>query len=98
MCLVYKEKMFHFWFNTFFVQETVDANELLRNGGTHPDDSLQNIQCLTLPKADLDRANKDKSHKLFSPNFKVRQYLSIFSIVWYGFLECVLSLKVSFFC
>lgn len=69
-----KEKMFHFWFNTFFVQETVDANELLRNGGTHPDDSLQNIQCLTLPKADLDRANKDKSHKLFSPNFKVKVF------------------------
>ncbi|CAG5123128.1 unnamed protein product, partial [Candidula unifasciata] len=50
-----REKMFHFWFNTFFVTERENSNELLS---------------LTLPKMELDRANKDKSHKLFSPNFK----------------------------
>ncbi len=42
-----KEKMFHFWFNTFFVDGTV----------------------LRLPKSEIDKANKDKKHKLFPASF-----------------------------
>ncbi|XP_059170264.1 phosphatidylinositol 3,4,5-trisphosphate 3-phosphatase and dual-specificity protein phosphatase PTEN-like isoform X1 [Physella acuta] len=66
-----REKMFHFWFNTFFVtdRERVQQNGSVSNGsGEEPAEYLS----LTLPKSELDRANKDKSHKLFSPNFKVK--------------------------
>ncbi|ESO85792.1 hypothetical protein LOTGIDRAFT_195725, partial [Lottia gigantea] len=63
-----KEKMFHFWFNTYFVY---DLEEIPMNGSSHDDSAHKHYLTVTLPKMDLDRANKDKSHKLFSPNFKV---------------------------
>lgn len=70
-----KEKMFHFWFNTFFVtdRERVHQNGAASNGA---DEDYNEHLSLTLPKSELDRANKDKSHKLFSPNFKVKVYFS----------------------
>lgn len=45
-----KEKMFHLWFNTFFIE-----------------DSMR----LVVPKNQLDKANKDKKHKLFPRDFAV---------------------------
>lgn len=45
-----KEKMFHLWFNTFFVEESMS---------------------LVIPKSQLDKANKDKKHKLFPADFKL---------------------------
>ncbi|BFZ17720.1 hypothetical protein BsWGS_20759 [Bradybaena similaris] len=69
-----REKMFHFWFNTFFVTERENSHQ---NGTAGTADSENNeLLSLTLPKMELDRANKDKSHKLFSPNFKVKIYFS----------------------
>ncbi|KAK7484659.1 hypothetical protein BaRGS_00024067 [Batillaria attramentaria] len=67
-----KEKMLHFWFNTFFVTEPYDHGGSSQNGAGHSDRQQPELLCLTLPKMELDRANKDKSHKLFSPNFKVK--------------------------
>lgn len=67
-----KEKMFHFWFNTFFANEVYNPPERVQNGAGHSHGRPTELICLTVPKMDLDRANKDKSHKLFSPNFKVR--------------------------
>ncbi|KAK6171573.1 hypothetical protein SNE40_019730 [Patella caerulea] len=68
-----KEKMFHFWFNTFFVRE---HEEIQKNGSSSDDGSRHYYLTLTLPKMELDRANKDKSHKLFSPNFRIKVYFS----------------------
>jgi phosphatidylinositol-3,4,5-trisphosphate 3-phosphatase/dual-specificity protein phosphatase PTEN len=69
-----KEKMFHFWFNTFFV---TDRENLHQNGAACAAGNENNeLLSLTLPKMELDRANKDKSHKLFSPNFKVKIFFS----------------------
>lgn len=45
-----KEKMFHLWFNTFFVDDTLTFR---------------------LAKPELDKANKDKKHKLFPESFAV---------------------------
>ena len=61
--------MFHFWFNTFFVQEHEKADP--ENGDALSPTSCDEYLTLTLPKMELDRANKDKSHKAYSPNFKV---------------------------
>ena len=65
-----QEKMLHFWFNTFFVHEVASPSAIPRNGAGYLGEPAE-LLVLTLPKMELDRVNKDKSHKLFSPNFKV---------------------------
>ncbi|CAH1793904.1 unnamed protein product [Owenia fusiformis] len=74
-----KEKMLHFWFNTFFVREKEQLRQL--NGSQEPNgDSIYlssgEYLTLTIPKEELDKASKDKAHKLFSPNFKVKLYFT----------------------
>ncbi|RVE48004.1 hypothetical protein evm_007316 [Chilo suppressalis] len=62
-----KEKLFHFWFNTFFVAAGVGAVRI-----PPPSDSPnQETFKLTLNKWQLDDAHKDKQHKIYSPDFKV---------------------------
>ncbi|KAL8616913.1 hypothetical protein ACOMHN_041832 [Nucella lapillus] len=68
-----KEKMLHFWFNTFFVYETAASSSVPKNGAGSYGDARE-LLVLTIPKVDLDRANKDTAHKFFSPNFKVKVY------------------------
>nr|BAU21064.1 Hr-PTEN protein [Halocynthia roretzi] len=82
-----KEKLFHFWFNTFFVQR-MQKPEKRHTGASYPNNIVPNgsarsyYRCkhmphekdmltLTIPKMELDKANKDRANKLFSPNFKV---------------------------
>ncbi|CAG4942746.1 unnamed protein product [Parnassius apollo] len=62
-----RDKLFHFWFNTFFVAAAVGAVRV-----PPPTDSpnLETFK-LTLNKWQLDDAHKDKQHKLYSPDFKV---------------------------
>ena len=60
--------MFHFWFNTFFVRDF----EHMHHDGSGRDYREERVLSLTLKKHELDRANKDKAHKLFSPNFEVK--------------------------
>ncbi|XP_074099521.1 phosphatase and tensin-like protein isoform X1 [Cotesia typhae] len=97
-----KEKLFHFWFNTFFVRDSPlsnnDSEEMpfersvraLSCGGTTMEfpamvdaDSKPRTSSLASPgpmpptlvleinKLGLDGAHKDKSHKIFAPDFKV---------------------------
>ena len=91
--------MFQFWFNTFFVSGlTPQPSEGEATMKTFNfDGRKQNEEGATswfeLHKEDLDKANKDKKNKIYSPIFKVRRFTFIFmssyvawSILGYDFL------------
>ncbi|XP_071952401.1 phosphatidylinositol 3,4,5-trisphosphate 3-phosphatase and dual-specificity protein phosphatase PTEN-like [Antedon mediterranea] len=75
-----KDKMFHFWVNTFFVLNSRGENIHQCNTEDLPQMKActKNKQMLvmTLNKEELDKANKDKTNRLYSPNFKVICYFS----------------------
>ena len=67
--------MFIFWFNTYFVKcgYTPDKPD---GGGEknfeYTDEEGSEHRTFTLSKEDLDKANKDKKHKIYPPEFKVK--------------------------
>lgn len=74
-----KEKIFQFWFNTFFVVDevsTANSNGFVHENGNSAKDTNEKTLVLTLKKHELDIVNKkDKQNKVFSSEFKVRSVL-----------------------
>lgn len=63
-----KEKLFQFWFNTFFVCDLLDLNGYLDRNGS----GEESCYILSFEKNELDIVNKkDKQNKVFSADFKV---------------------------
>lgn len=66
-----KEKMFQFWFNTFFVRDERECDTNGFSDSANNGDS-NNVLVLCLNKRELDIVNKkDKQHKSFSSDFRV---------------------------
>ena len=70
--------MFQFWFNTYFASgltpkssEGEASMETREFNNKAQDEKLEATSFFELQKEDLDKANKDKKNKIFSPNFKV---------------------------
>lgn len=72
--VVGKDKLFHFWFNTFFVaamqQPHMKSSARPYNSSGHMPREKDKLT-LTICKSELDKANKDRSNKIFPANFKV---------------------------
>ncbi|KAJ8977396.1 hypothetical protein NQ317_013300 [Molorchus minor] len=63
-----KEKLFQFWFNTFFITDVVDINGYVDRIGSGED----SCYVLSFEKNELDIVNKkDKQNKVFSADFKL---------------------------
>ncbi|XP_067621507.1 serine-rich adhesin for platelets [Eurosta solidaginis] len=60
--LTHKKKLFHFWFNTYFVRDAAVVEE--------EGDEAKLVY--TLNKCEIDDAHKDKEHKCFAEGFKVQ--------------------------
>lgn len=71
-----KDKMFQFWLNTFFVEADDKPKENGRKSWAGEVPGSSNYYTVTIPKCELDKANKDKAHKLFSPNFQVKLHFT----------------------
>ncbi|XP_046860575.1 phosphatidylinositol 3,4,5-trisphosphate 3-phosphatase and dual-specificity protein phosphatase PTEN-like [Xenia sp. Carnegie-2017] len=76
-----KDLMFQFWFNTFFVSGlTPQPSEGEASMTTHHDKNENEIEPTSwfeLHKEDLDKANKDKKNKIYSPDFKLKVYFIV---------------------
>lgn len=69
-----KERMFQFWFNTFFIsQQATDVEVLYEDEPTLKTVRLDTDLCyFDIGKEDLDKAHKDAKDKIYNKDFKVR--------------------------
>ncbi|CAB3988947.1 Phosphatidylinositol 3,4,5-trisphosphate 3-phosphatase and dual-specificity phosphatase PTEN [Paramuricea clavata] len=77
-----KDLMFQFWFNTFFVSGlTPPPSEaeptMMTQNFKDQDDEVGATSWFELHKEDLDKANKDKKNKIYSPNFKLQVVFTV---------------------
>lgn len=97
--LTHKKKLFHFWFNTYFVRDDsgmcnnfnlvllfkVSFNEFLIFTVIEEEGEEAKL-VYTLNKCEIDDAHKDKEHKCFSEGFKVNIIFYFIKIKRHSFL------------
>ncbi|EDO32901.1 predicted protein [Nematostella vectensis] len=69
-----KERMFQFWFNTFFIStgaNMTDSREGEPTIHTFKESRNSDVRWFAIPKQFVDKAHKDNKCKVFSPDFKV---------------------------
>ncbi|XP_071952833.1 phosphatidylinositol 3,4,5-trisphosphate 3-phosphatase and dual-specificity protein phosphatase PTEN-like [Antedon mediterranea] len=77
-----KRSLFHFWFNTFFIVHCTtglsssDSTDSLPRTESSTDSNSGDNYVLVINKDEIDKANKDKTNKFFSPNLKITCYFS----------------------
>ena len=76
--------MFQFWFNTFFVSGLTpppsegEASMVIKSFPQNQQgEPVGATSWFELHKEDLDKANKDKKNKIYSPDFKVGYFAII---------------------
>lgn len=72
-----KERMCVFWFNTFFLKHGVTLDHPEGGGIIEKSNGKDEVRYYELHKKELDKANKDKKHKFFPENFKIRLDITI---------------------
>ncbi|XP_057297708.1 phosphatidylinositol 3,4,5-trisphosphate 3-phosphatase and dual-specificity protein phosphatase PTEN-like isoform X2 [Hydractinia symbiolongicarpus] len=73
----YEERMCVFWFNTFFLKHGVTLDHPEGGGIIEKSKGTDEVRYYELHKKELDKANKDKKHKFFPENFKIRLDITI---------------------
>ena len=67
-----QERMFQFWFNTFFISQQATDVELYEDEPTLRTVKLDTDLCyFDVGKEDLDKAHKDVKEKIYNRDFKV---------------------------
>ncbi|XP_020612582.1 phosphatidylinositol 3,4,5-trisphosphate 3-phosphatase and dual-specificity protein phosphatase PTEN-like isoform X2 [Orbicella faveolata] len=68
-----KERMFQFWFNTFFISQQATVVQLFEDEPTLKVVKLDSdLYFFDIGKDDLDKAHKDAKEKIYNRDFKVR--------------------------
>ncbi|KAK3747338.1 hypothetical protein QZH41_017979, partial [Actinostola sp. cb2023] len=74
-----KERMFQFWFNTFFISVGANLDSEESSDPTlqsYSDESCDSdVRWITIPKSFIDKAHKDEKCRVFQPDFKCAKAL-----------------------
>lgn len=68
-----KERLFQFWFNTFFISQAAWTEEIQEDEPTlHTFELDPNLRYFDIGKDNLDKAHKDAKEKMFKSDFRIR--------------------------
>lgn len=78
-----QERMFQFWFNTFFVSQAAVTKEIYEDEPTLQIFEVDSdLRYFDVGKPDLDKAHKDDREKIYPSNFKVSTRLKTIFKWW----------------
>ena len=73
----YQERLFQFWFNTFFISQAAWTEEIQEDEPTlHTFELDPNLRYFDIGKDNLDKAHKDAKEKMFKSDFRVSGILN----------------------